>query len=153
MRNVVQYDGPGYEYEAPATALDGAERYRGGQHRDGAGPLPAGAAMGPPSANPAPATAEHGRGLKIIDAVTDNLQLTGNGRAGTTVQLEKALSWLPGAGRRAPVQHPFLARPRVAAVGGPGSAGAEGCPHWPRGQHLRAASRRRSRRSRGGSSL
>ena len=42
-------------------------------------------------------TAEHGRGLKIIDAVTDNLQLTGDGRAGTTLHFEKALSWLPGA--------------------------------------------------------
>ena len=46
---------------------------------------------------PVPATAEHGRGLKIIDALTDNLQLTGDGRAGTTVHFEKVLSWIPGA--------------------------------------------------------
>jgi hypothetical protein len=42
-------------------------------------------------------TAEHGRGLKIIDAVTDNLRLTGNGRAGTTLHFEKSLDWVPGA--------------------------------------------------------
>ena len=42
-------------------------------------------------------TAEHGRGLKIIEAVVDNLQLTGNGRQGTTVHFEKTLEWAPGA--------------------------------------------------------
>jgi serine/threonine-protein kinase RsbW len=46
---------------------------------------------------PVPATAEHGRGLKIIDAVADNMQLTGNERHGTTVHFEKTLEWLPGA--------------------------------------------------------
>ena len=46
---------------------------------------------------PVPATAEHGRGLKIIDAVADNMQLTGNERHGTTVHFEKTLDWLPGA--------------------------------------------------------
>jgi hypothetical protein len=43
-----------------------------------------------------PVTAEHGRGLKIMDAVVDNLRLTG-GRDGTTVHFEKALDWVPGA--------------------------------------------------------
>jgi hypothetical protein len=47
-----------------------------------------------------PATAEHGRGLKIINAVVDNLQLTGNEREGTTVRFEKTLKWLPGAAGR-----------------------------------------------------
>jgi serine/threonine-protein kinase RsbW len=47
------------------------------------------------------ATAERGRGLKIIDAVVDNLQLTGSRRLGTTVRFEKTLAWVPGApGRR-----------------------------------------------------
>jgi len=46
---------------------------------------------------PVPATAEHGRGLKIIDAVTDNLQLWPNERLGATVHFEKTLEWLPGA--------------------------------------------------------
>jgi hypothetical protein len=44
-----------------------------------------------------PTTAEHGRGLKIINAVMDNLPLTGNERQGTTVHFEKKLEWLPGA--------------------------------------------------------
>jgi hypothetical protein len=44
-----------------------------------------------------PATAEHGRGLTIIHAVTDNMQLTGSERHGTTVHFEKTLQWLPGA--------------------------------------------------------
>jgi hypothetical protein len=43
------------------------------------------------------ATAEHGRGLKIINAVADSMQLTGNERHGTTVHFEKTLQWLPGA--------------------------------------------------------
>jgi len=29
--------------------------------------------------------------------VTDNLQLTGDDRDGTTLRFEKALSWVPGA--------------------------------------------------------
>jgi hypothetical protein len=57
-----------------------------------------GAAMMAPPSDPAPLTAEHGRGLAIIDAVTDNVQLTGSGQAGTTtVHFEKALEWVPGA--------------------------------------------------------
>ncbi len=50
-----------------------------------------------PADEPVPVTAEHGRGLTIIDAVTDRLELTGNGRQGTTVHFEKTLEWLPGA--------------------------------------------------------
>jgi serine/threonine-protein kinase RsbW len=49
------------------------------------------------SSDPVPGTAEHGRGLKIINAVVDNLQLTGNEREGRTVHFEKTLDWLPGA--------------------------------------------------------
>jgi serine/threonine-protein kinase RsbW len=52
---------------------------------------------------PLSAMAEHGRGLKIIDAVVDNLQLTGDERRGTTLHFEKKLEWLPGA----PGQHLF----------------------------------------------
>ena len=50
--------------------------------------------------DPVPPTAEHGRGLKIINAVVDNLQLTGNEREGTTLRFEKTLEWLPGAAGR-----------------------------------------------------
>jgi hypothetical protein len=44
-----------------------------------------------------PATAEDGRGLKIINAVVDSLELTGDERHGVTVHFEKHLEWLPGA--------------------------------------------------------
>jgi hypothetical protein len=38
---------------------------------------------------------------RIIDAVADNLQLTGNARNGTTItHFEKALDYLPGAAGR-----------------------------------------------------
>ena len=46
---------------------------------------------------PLTAIAEHGRGLKIIDAVADNVQLTGDERHGRTLHFEKKLRWLPGA--------------------------------------------------------
>jgi serine/threonine-protein kinase RsbW len=88
--NVVLHAGAGQEYEVMARARDGRcviEVVNGG---DGA------VEITPPS-EPVPLTAEHGRGLKIIDAVTDNLRLTGNGRAGTTVHFEKTLDWVPGA--------------------------------------------------------
>jgi serine/threonine-protein kinase RsbW len=55
--------------------------------------------------DPVPTTAEHGRGLKIINAVVDNLLLTGNERHGTTVHFEKTLQWVP----EAPGQHLFSA--------------------------------------------
>jgi serine/threonine-protein kinase RsbW len=96
--NVVQHAGPGVEYEVLATARNGrcVIEVVSTVDRDEA-PMAAGAALGSPSAEPVPASAEHGRGLKIIDALTDNLRLTGDGRAGTTVHFEKALSWEPGA--------------------------------------------------------
>jgi serine/threonine-protein kinase RsbW len=96
--NVVLHAGPGVDYEVLATARDGrcVIEVVSTADRSGAA-VPAGAGLEPPSPEPVPATAEHGRGLKIIDALTDNLQLTGDGRAGTTVHFEKALSWVPGA--------------------------------------------------------
>ena len=96
--NVVQHAGPGMDYEVLATARDGKcviEVVSSGDR--GGPPAPAAASLGPPSAEPVPVTAEHGRGLKIIDAVVDNLELTGDGHDGTTVHFEKKLSWLPGA--------------------------------------------------------
>ena len=105
--NVVQHGRSGVDYEVLATARDGKcviEVVNSGDR--GEVPVPAGAALGLPSAEPVPATAEHGRGLKIIDAVVDNLELTGDGRDGTTVHFEKNLSWLPGAAG----EHLFSAR-------------------------------------------
>jgi serine/threonine-protein kinase RsbW len=96
--NVVQHAGPGMDYEVLATARDGKCVIEVANSGDlGQAAVPAGAPLVPPSAEPVPATAEHGRGLKIIDAVVDHLELTGDGRDGTTVHFEKNLSWLPGA--------------------------------------------------------
>jgi serine/threonine-protein kinase RsbW len=88
--NVVLHAGAGEEYEVLARARDG--RCVIEVMNEGNGTV----AVAPP-AEPVALTAEHGRGLKIIDAVTDNLRLTGNGRAGTTVHFEKSLDWVPGA--------------------------------------------------------
>ena len=83
--NVIQHAGEGDEYEVKASTRDGRcviEVVNTGN----------GAAI-PPARGPVAPTAEHGRGLKIIDAVVDNVRLTGNGREGTTVHFEKALDW------------------------------------------------------------
>ena len=89
--NVVQHAGPGEEYEVQVSAgnrrcvIEGVNA--GGEHPDGFALAD----------EPGPALAEDGRGLKIIDAVADNVQLTGNKRQGTTVHFEKTLEWIPGA--------------------------------------------------------
>ena len=88
--NVVLHAEVEQEYEVMARAAEGRcviEVANGGE-----GTVPA-----VPPSDPVPLTAEAGRGLRIIDAVTDNLRLTGNGRAGTTVHFEKELDWVPGA--------------------------------------------------------
>jgi len=106
--NVIQHAGPGDEFEVRARAVGGQcviEVVNAGN-----GPAPArpddesavlspddGLAAASPGDELAAATAEHGRGLKIMDAVVDNLRLTGNGRTGTTVHFEKPLRWVPGA--------------------------------------------------------
>ena len=89
--NVIQHAGPGDEYEVLARARNGKcviEVVNTGDEAAGRIAL---------NGDPVPATAEHGRGLKIIDAVVDNLRLTGNGRQGTTVHMEKVLDWIPDA--------------------------------------------------------
>jgi quercetin dioxygenase-like cupin family protein/anti-sigma regulatory factor (Ser/Thr protein kinase) len=99
--NVILHAGTEQEYQVQVSARNGccsievinAGSWNGTPARDGSRPALTG--------EPVPATAEHGRGLKIIDAVTDNLQLTGSERDGTTVHFEKTLRWLPGA----PGQH------------------------------------------------
>jgi serine/threonine-protein kinase RsbW len=99
--NVVQHAGPGEEYEVRVSARDcrcTIEVVNTGSEDGDASPD--GFAV---TDEPVPVTAEHGRGLKIIEAVVDNLQLTGNGHRGTTVHFEKTLEWVPGA----PGQHLF----------------------------------------------
>jgi len=86
--NVVLHAGAADEYEVIALASDDRCVIEVVNTGNGA------VAMTPPS-DPVPLMAEHGRGLKIIDAVTDKLWLTGNGT--TTVHFEKALEWVPGA--------------------------------------------------------
>ena len=93
--NVVQHAGPGEEYEVRVSARDRRCTIEVVNTGNGDGEsAPAGFAL---TDEPVPVTAEHGRGLKIIEAVVDNLQLTGNGRQGTTVHFEKTLEWVPGA--------------------------------------------------------
>jgi len=88
--NVILHAGPGDEYEVLARARDGRCVIEVVNTGDGS----AGAVT--PAGQPVPATAEHGRGLKIMDAVVDNLRLTGS-RDGTTVHFQKALRYVPGA--------------------------------------------------------
>jgi serine/threonine-protein kinase RsbW len=115
--NVVQHAGPGEEYEVQVSAkncrcaievVNAGSRTRGpaldfrgtagvGDGRRTGGEQSGGFAPADDAVNAIP---EHGRGLKIIDAVTDNLQLTGNQRHGTTLHFEKTLEWLPGAAGR-----------------------------------------------------
>jgi serine/threonine-protein kinase RsbW len=88
--NVIQHAGPGEEYEVLVRARDGRCVIEVLNTGTGGGAMT-------PSDRPVPPTAEHGRGLQIMDAVVDDLRLTGNGRSGTTVHFEKTLSWVPGA--------------------------------------------------------
>jgi serine/threonine-protein kinase RsbW len=103
--NVILHAGPGDEYEVQASARNGqcaieVVNTAGGDGKtapDGSGSGAGGADGIALTGDPVPATAEHGRGLKIIDAVVDNLQLTGSTSADTIVHFEKTLQWLPGA--------------------------------------------------------
>jgi len=102
--NVVQHAGPGQEYEVQVRTKDQRcviEVVNTGSRDNGSASDGWSAeefADGfPLTGQPVPATAERGRGLRIIDAVAENLQLTGNQRYGTTVHFEKTLDWLPEA--------------------------------------------------------
>jgi serine/threonine-protein kinase RsbW len=92
--NVIQHAGPGEKYEVQVSAKDCRcaieviNTSGNGGRRVGAIAV---------TSDPVSESAEHGRGLKIIDAVADNLQLTGNEGHGTIVHFEKTLEWLPGA--------------------------------------------------------
>jgi serine/threonine-protein kinase RsbW len=98
--NVIQHAGPGERYEVQVSAKDcrcaievvNTSGTNGERVHIGAIAV---------SNDPVPDYAEHGRGLKIIDAVADNLQLTGDDGQRTVVHFEKTLKWLPGA----PGQH------------------------------------------------
>jgi serine/threonine-protein kinase RsbW len=99
--NVIQHAGEGDEYEVLVSAKDCQcvievvnATSPDGDSVPGSAPLDGFALVG----DRVPATAEHGRGLQIIDAVADNVQLTASkGRGTTTVHFEKKLEWVPGA--------------------------------------------------------
>jgi serine/threonine-protein kinase RsbW len=88
--NVILHAGPGEEYEVMASARNGRCVIEVVNTGDGS-------AVIAPAGGMVPATAEHGRGLKIMKAVTDDLQLSSDGQEKTTVHFEKALRWVPGA--------------------------------------------------------
>src|SRR5215467_3415164 len=101
--NVIQHAGPGEEYQVQVSARNRQcvievvnAGSRTGTVQDGRGTDHERLGRSAFAGDPVPATAEHGRGLKIIHAVADNMQLTGNERHGTTVHFEKTLQWLPG---------------------------------------------------------
>jgi serine/threonine-protein kinase RsbW len=121
--NVIQHAGPGEEYEVRVSArdwrctievvntgspdqsaADGADTVDGLNVSDGSAvngsPVNGSGRPGdelPADDDPVARLPEHGRGLEIIDALTDNLRLTGDGHRGTTVHFEKTLDWVPGA--------------------------------------------------------
>jgi serine/threonine-protein kinase RsbW len=116
--NVIQHAGPGEEYEVQVSAgnrrcvievvntgsqdnepaSDGSVASAFQHSRTPGQERPGGSAL---AEDPVSAIAESGRGLKIIDAVADNLQLTSTEPRGTTVHFEKKLEWLPeAAGQR-----------------------------------------------------
>jgi serine/threonine-protein kinase RsbW len=88
--NVILHAGPRDEYEVTAKAEDGQCVIEVVNTGDGT-------ATAVPADGMPPLNAEHGRGLKIMDAVVDNVRLTGGEHNETTVHFEKALQWLPGA--------------------------------------------------------
>jgi serine/threonine-protein kinase RsbW len=90
--NVIQHAGPGQEYEVVATTRQGRCVI---EVVDTGGRAPEPAVRRRPDEDTL--MSEHGRGLKIIDAVTDELSLMENDTAGTTVHFEKVLDWVPGA--------------------------------------------------------
>jgi serine/threonine-protein kinase RsbW len=119
--NVIRHAGPGAEYEVIASTTDGRcviEVVDNGS-RDGNKLPPVMSGQNVPEHG----MPEHGRGLRIIDAVTDELSLTGNGPAGTTVRFEKVLNWVPGAPAEQLSAAGQLRRGASAATGAASSPG------------------------------
>ena len=92
--NVILHAGPGQEYDVVATARDGRciiEVVDTGSLGVARPPAP----PAPRIPDEATLMSESGRGLQIIDAVSDKMSLLG--KDGTTVHFEKILDWEPGA--------------------------------------------------------
>jgi len=113
--NVIQHACAGDEYEVRAGVVDG----RCVIEVVNAGPGMKAAPVGDPGPG-----AEHGRGLQIIDAVAENLRLTGRSQAGTTLHFEKVLRWLPDAAGG--LLFGDLTAPPAASRPGPASPGGTG---------------------------
>jgi serine/threonine-protein kinase RsbW len=93
--NVVLHAGPGDDYTVTAATRAGRCIIEVVDNGYRAGP---GSVMRP--RGQVGTLAENGRGLQIIDAVADDLTLSGDSFSGTTVHFEKKLDWLPGAAAR-----------------------------------------------------
>ena len=94
--NVVLHAGPGDDYAITASARAGRciiDVVDNGRQEGHGGPAP----RVPQPRGKAVSLAENGRGLQIIDAVVDDLTLSGDSDNGITVHFEKELEWLPGA--------------------------------------------------------
>jgi serine/threonine-protein kinase RsbW len=98
--NVILHAGPGADYEVTA-------RTRGGRCIIEVRDTSDKARLLPPPRTPVSVFDEHGRGLQIIDAVVDDLSLSGSDGNGTTLHFEKNLDWVPGAA----AEHLFLPDP------------------------------------------
>ncbi|WUI02771.1 ATP-binding protein [Spirillospora sp. NBC_00431] len=90
--NVVQHADPADEYEMRVGVHDSRCRIEvidAGRGFD--------AAMLEKVRADATLTAEHGRGLQIIDALAENLQIANGPQHGAMVRFEKPLAWEPGS--------------------------------------------------------
>ena len=94
---MIRHAGPGREYEVTARARDNRCIIEVLDTGDSSKTTSDGSSTPSITALTEPLLAESGRGLKIIDAVVDDLHLTGNSRNGTTVHFEKVLEFLPDA--------------------------------------------------------
>ena len=89
--NVILHAGPGQEYDVVASTRDGRCIIEVVDTGNRGVPKP----PAPRVPDEAMLMSESGRGLRIIDAVSDKMSLTG--KDGTTVHFEKILDWEPGA--------------------------------------------------------
>lgn len=88
--NVIQHADPGDEYEMRIRMIDSRCEIQitdTGRGFD--------AATLEQARGEATTTAEHGRGLQIIDALVENLQISNRSEHGAMVRFEKPLKWEP----------------------------------------------------------
>ena len=121
--NVIKHAGPCDEYEVQVNARNGQceiEVVNTGSQEDRRAPdrSEGGEGWAGPvvlTEDAVPAVAEHGRGLKIIDAVVDNLQLTPKRTRRYDRPLREDTGMAARSGRAAPVPAPMAAARRSPA--------------------------------------